>query len=234
MTPRFSVIIPTRNREHFLREAVASVVTQTVDDLELLVVNDGSDHLAPFGDPRIRIIDNHQAGHVPARNAGLAHAQGEFIAFLDDDDQWIDSTHLARAQDLLSTRADFTFADGIMPFPGEDKPRTFALDATPKSLEENNTILISAVCYRRKLHDALGSFDEALPYYWDWDWYMRVARAGFAILHDPNRAVNIRIHAANMSGGSNVGARGKNLARFAAKHGLGQLVLKNHADFTSR
>jgi glycosyltransferase involved in cell wall biosynthesis len=233
MPPRFSVIIPTRNREHFLREAVASVLIQSVKDLELLIVNDGLNLNTRFDDAHIRVIDNHQAGHVPARNMGLANAQGEYIAFLDDDDQWIDPTHLARALERLSTNADLTFADGIMPFPGEGRPRTFAFDATPRSLEENNTILISAVCYRRDLHVALGNFDEALPYYWDWDWYLRVARGNFTILHDANKAVSIRIHANNMSGGSNVDERTLNLARFAAKHGIGPLVLKNHADFTS-
>jgi glycosyltransferase involved in cell wall biosynthesis len=231
--PLFSVIIPTRNREHYLREAVASVITQTAKDFELLVVNDGNPLAINFADPRIRIIDNRQAGHVPARNTGVRNATGHLVAFLDDDDIWIDESHLARASHLLATSAHFTFADGIMRFPGEATPRKFALDATPKSLERDNTILISAVCYHRNLHDTLGTFDESLPYYWDWDWYMRVTRGNFTLARDPHIAVDIRIHAANMSGDSNAKARNENLARFAEKHRLGTLQLKNHADFTS-
>ncbi len=230
--PLFTIIIPTRNREHYLREAVASVCAQSVVDFELLVINDGSVVPQPFADHRITIIDNHQHGHVPARNNGIAHAKGKFIAFLDDDDTWIDADHLQRAAHLLNTNADFTFADGVMKFPDEPHPRIFAREATAQSLEHDNSILISAVCYRRSLHQTLGIFDESLPYYWDWDWYLRVARGGFRILRDPSNNVDIRIHQQNMSGQSNARARAENLARFASKHAIGPLILKNHTDFT--
>jgi glycosyltransferase involved in cell wall biosynthesis len=229
--PLFSVIIPTRNREHFLKEAVASVLAQSVGEVELLIVNDGAKALEPFADPRISIIGNKQRGHVPARIAGLTHATGEFIAFLDDDDTWIDVHHLERAAHLLNTTADFTFADGVMKFSQEKLPRVFARNATAASLERDNTILISAVCYHRSIHETLGGFDETLPYYWDWDWYLRVARAGFRLVHDENQSVSIRIHAQNMSGESNTNVRFENLERFAAKHKIGPLILKNHADF---
>jgi glycosyltransferase involved in cell wall biosynthesis len=230
--PQFTIIIPTRNREHYLREAVASVCAQSVNDFELLVVNDGEVSLQPFADNRVTIIDNHQRGHVPARNNGIAHATGDLIAFLDDDDRWIDEDHLHRAANLLTTTADFTFADGMMKFPDEPQPRMFARDATKQSLERDNTILISAVCYRRSIHQSLGTFDEALPYYWDWDWYLRVARGGFRLVHDSSISVDIRIHAQNMSGENNAQVRTENLARFAAKHAIGPLELKNHTDFT--
>ncbi len=229
--PLFTVIIPTRNREPFLREAVASVLAQSLTDFELLVVNDGNAPLPSFSDPRIIIIDNKKMGHVPARNNGIAKAKGDFIAFLDDDDTWIDALCLSRAAHLLQSTADLIFADGIMEFPDEESPRRFARNATADSLERDNTILISAVCYRRGIHEMLGSFDENLPYYWDWDWYLRVARAGFHLLHDEHDAVNIRIHATNMSGENNTSARRENLNRFAAKHKIGPLTLKNHADF---
>ncbi len=230
--PLFTIIIPTRNREHYLREAVASVCAQNVEDFEVLVVNDGDAPLQLFADHRVSIIDNHRNGHVPARNNGIGNAHGEFIAFLDDDDIWIDADHLHRAAHLLTTRADFTFADGVMQFPDEQQPRKFARDATAQSLEHDNTILISAVCYRRSIHQSLGIFDETLPYYWDWDWYLRVARGGFRLVHDSTLSVDIRIHAQNMSGETNAQARAENLARFAEKHAIGPLKLKNHTDFT--
>ena len=229
--PRFTVIIPTRNRETCLRDAVASVLAQSFTDFELLVVNDGNTLLPTFPDPRITVVDNKQNGHVPARNNGLANAKGDCIAFLDDDDIWINSSHLARAAQLLQATADFTFADGAMQFPHEKSPRRFALNATAGSLERDNTILVSAVCYRRSIHETLGSFDETLPYYWDWDWYLRVVRAGFRLHHDEYDAVNIRIHENNMSGENNTKARRDNLNRLAAKHKIGPLTLKNHADF---
>ena len=227
----FSVIIPTRNRPDFLPEAVASVLAQQDAALELIVVNDGDRPVSLAPDPRLRIVENGSRGAVPARKAGVAAARNDFIAFLDDDDVWIDRHHLAMAQNAFKHGAGFTFGNGIMRFPGEATPRPFDHDATADSLAENNTILISAVCYRRGLHETLGTFDEALPFYWDWDWYLRVARAGHRLAHIKRSVVDIRIHAQNMSGDSNLAARQANLDAFSAKHGLGRLVLKNHTDF---
>ena len=226
----FTVIIPTRNRPEFLREAVQSVLTQDLAEFELLIVNDGSGPVANFHDRRIRVLDNRQRGAVSARNLGVSAARGQFVAFLDDDDQWIDRNFLAQSAMALAT-CDFVFADGKMQFPGETNPRIFDLGANLQSLEHDNTILISAVCYARVLHETLGSFDEALPFYWDWDWCLRVARSGARLCHLKKPVVDIRIHAQNMSGDSNVTARQANLDAFAAKHGLPPIALKNHADF---
>jgi glycosyltransferase involved in cell wall biosynthesis len=227
--PRVSVLIPTRDRPQFLAEAIASVRAQRLDDHEIIVINDGHDHLQ-LND--VRILDNQQRGAVTARNLGVQMSQGEVIAFLDDDDVWVDTGHLCQAVLALQSGADFYFADGIMRFPNEDKPRIFARDANASSLEKDNTVLVSAACYRRSLHQALGAFDETLPYYWDWDWYMRVARAGYVLHHQPSVAVDIRIHADNMSGATQAAKRQENLDRFATKHQLGTLALKNHTDFT--
>lgn len=230
--PKFSVIIPTRDRPQFLGAAVSSVLAQTCQDFELLIVNDGSTVIDDFGDRRIHVLDNRQRGAVPARNLGVATAQSPFIAFLDDDDQWIAPDHLDVSEQVLRYTAPFFFADGIMVFPDEQQPRHFAQDADAASLAANNTILISAVCYARNLHNALGSFDEQLPYYWDWDWYLRVAHAGHVLHRRSIPAVNIRIHTQNMSGDSNMAGRQKNLDLLAVKHGIGPLVLKSHADFS--
>lgn len=222
-----SVIIPTRNRPEFLAAAVTSVLQQSYSDLELLIVNDGSTPLPQFSDPRVRILDNREAGAVPARNLGVASTRGDYIAFLDDDDAWSARDHLTSA---LESEADFFFADGVMKFPnGEDKD--FAQNADAKSLETNNTILISAVVYKKSLHEALGPFDEQLPYYWDWDWYLRVARCGATIKRRAEPVVNIHVHAQNMSGASNATERQRNLDLFCFKHGLTNVVLKGHTDF---
>ncbi|MDP8996312.1 MAG: glycosyltransferase family 2 protein, partial [Pseudomonadota bacterium] len=93
MSPQFSVIIPTRNREHYLQEAVASVLAQQDIDLELLVANDGEPLSISFNDSRVRILENEKRTAVPARNLGVVNAKGEFIAFLDDDDFFIDPQH---------------------------------------------------------------------------------------------------------------------------------------------
>lgn len=229
--PQFTVIIPTRNRDLYLAEAVASVCAQTCKNLELLIINDGTTLISAFTDPRITVLDNHQRGPVTARNLGISRAQGQCIAFLDDDDTWIDTNFLDDAANLLASQAALVFGDGVMQFPGEQKPRHFSYDANAITLEADNTILISAVCYHSKLHAKLGVFDESLPYYWDWDWYLRIARSGHTLARIAHPVVDIRIHPANMSGASNTRARTENLEKFAAKHALGKLTLKNHATF---
>ena len=225
--PHISVIIPTCDRPEFLQDAVNSVLSQTYQDFELLIVNDGSRPIQHFADPRIRILDGKQRGAVPARNLGVQSAQGDVIAFLDDDDVWTARDHLAFA---AKSGADFFFADGLMRFPNGDS-KIFAHDADAKSLELNNTILISAVCYKRSMHAALGAFDEYLPYYWDWDWYLRIARAGATLQRRALPVVDIRVHENNMSGQSNMLARHANLNLFCAKHALENVVLKGHIDF---
>ena len=225
----FSVIIPTRNREDYLREAVESVLTQLDVELELIIVNDGDPLQQKFTDSRVRILDNGKRTAVPARNLGAASAKGDFIAFLDDDDFWIDSGHLAKSQSAFDQQTDFYFANGEMRFP-DGSTKLFDRDATADTLKHDNTILISAVCYRRRLHTTLGMFDESIPYYWDWDWYLRVAAAGYTLRHQKEPAVAIRVHPGNMSG-QNDTSRRANLDALIAKHSLGPIPLKNHTDF---
>jgi glycosyltransferase involved in cell wall biosynthesis len=227
---KISVIIPTRDRPDFLAEAVESVLRQSFPEIELLIVNDGTTPIADFGDDRVRVLDNEMRGAVPARNLGILEASGSHIAFLDDDDYWINSSHLAQANAALSGLADFYFANGSMLFP-KGESRVFFRNADKQSLMSDNTILISTVCYRRDLHFYLGNFDEALPYYWDWDWYLRVAKADFRIAHSSQAAAAIRVHPQNMSGETNREARQKNLNLLIAKHGLKNISLKNHLDF---
>lgn len=90
--PQFSVVIPTLNRAALLPVAMRSVLAQTLDDFELIVVDDGSTDttstvVAAFTDPRVRYHAQARSGVSAARNAGAAAARGEFLVFLDDDDE---------------------------------------------------------------------------------------------------------------------------------------------------
>ncbi|HEY3990289.1 MAG TPA: glycosyltransferase family 2 protein [Acidobacteriaceae bacterium] len=92
---RVSVVIPTRNRPELVRRAVESVLAQTYRDFEIIVVIDGPDAmteaaLGEFTDPRLRLLALAESqGGSDARNAGIAAAKGEWVAFLDDDDEWL-------------------------------------------------------------------------------------------------------------------------------------------------
>jgi glycosyltransferase involved in cell wall biosynthesis len=105
MTPFFSVIIPVYNRAGALRGAIESVLAQTCQDFEILVVDDGSQDdpavvVESFADPRIRFLRQVNAGGGAARNTGLDHAQGRFVALLDSDDAFLPH-HLAAMYRLL-------------------------------------------------------------------------------------------------------------------------------------
>src|SRR5208283_5722967 len=90
-----SVIVPTLHRPTLLMRALASVFRQTWKELEVIVVVDGPDPdtiaiLQTIDDPRLRVIINPRSlTAAGARNAGMDHAKGEWIAFLDDDDEWL-------------------------------------------------------------------------------------------------------------------------------------------------
>ncbi len=92
--PKVSVIIPTHNRAAMLKRAVDSVLAQTFDDFELLIVDDCStdetpEVMARLDDPRIRVFRHcRNRGVSAARNTGISNAHGEYIAFLDDDDEF--------------------------------------------------------------------------------------------------------------------------------------------------
>lgn len=226
----FSVIIPTRDRPVFLREAVRSVMEQSAALADVIVVDDGegaAEAVTGLG-RRVRLLDNQRLGPVRARQLGVEQAQAEGIAFLDDDDRWIDRDFLSRAAAAMGDGADLCFGDGRFEFDDGRPPLAYAFDADSKSLERDNTILVSAVAYRRSLHSELGLFDETLPYYWDWDWYLRVARAGKRLHHIKSPVAAIRVHSANMSGGSLADQRLANLEAFATKHSLPPIALKNH------
>lgn len=91
--PRMSVVMPAYNVEAYIEEAIQSVLDQSFENFELIVVDDGgSDNsialARKFDDPRIRIISQENRGLAGARNTGIAHARAPYIALLDSDDRW--------------------------------------------------------------------------------------------------------------------------------------------------
>jgi glycosyltransferase involved in cell wall biosynthesis len=230
--PLISVILPTRNRPDYLREALESISAQTRQADEVIVVDDGlsgnTNKVAASVDQSIRVVDNAERGPVPARNLGVRSARSDVIVFLDDDDVFIDRDYLLKVEAFFKNGGQFCFCDGRIVFDSGRPSIDFAMTADSKTLEVDNSILISGVAFQRRLHQELGGFDEVLPYYWDWDWYLRVARSGVALHRITGPAVAIRVHDRNMSGAAFEADRRANLDRFAAKHGIGPLTLKNH------
>src|SRR5690348_923784 len=111
---KVSVIVPVFNKAPFVSRAIESVLIQHFTDFELIVVDDGStdysiDIVSSYEDERIRIIRQCNRGPGAARNTGIKHAKGDFIAFLDADDEWLPN-YLSESVRLLETAHPSTAA----------------------------------------------------------------------------------------------------------------------------
>lgn len=178
--PLVSVVIPTHNRAPLLRRALQSVCAQTYANLEIIVVDDASTDdtravVACFGDARIRYLRNEEnKGGAGTRNVGVRAACGEYIAFLDDDDEW--EPDKTAEQVKLLQRYHVTLCG----YHGEDRgvARRYQARATV-NLDELRRGFIrgggtSALMARADvLKQTL--FDETLPRCQDWDLCIRLA-----------------------------------------------------------
>jgi len=233
-SPTLSIVIPTKDRPDLLVRALRSIAAQSFRDHEVLVVDDGDGRGAAAAetfDPAIRTLATGGAGQVPARNLGVSLAQGQRIAFLDDDDWWEGSDHLAAMlagghPHALLYASGRIVAEGERPDAGNQMP--FVAHADPQAIRRDNRLLIPGVIYPRALHGNLGPFDETLPFYWDWDWYLRLFAAGVDFVGPLSEAVRVSVRGDSVSADANGEARRKNLERLAAKHELGELKLRNH------
>lgn len=233
-----SITVPTRNRPGHLMRALASIAAQTVRDVQILVVDDGDGSGAAaargLGHARLETLISGGAGQVAARNMAIAAARGDTIAWLDDDDWWEEADHLARIVATIADKPCLAHASGRLVHETEARVATgslpFQAAMTLDSASRDNTLLASGIAYPARLHAEIGRFDEALPIYWDWDWYLRVLRHGLPAVATGGTGVCISVRSDNTSGNANTDLRRADLARFAAKNGLSGLVLKNHED----
>lgn len=186
--PTVSVIIPTYNRSKLVCRAIRSVLAQTFSDLEVIVVDDASTDntqrtVKKFDDPRIRYIKQPENRDVSAaRNRGLRAARGEFIAFLDSDDEWMKQkldTQIARFRTLPES-VGLVYSGSIQEFDdGHEKLFTpkHRGNVFPYILANNITDTGSAsVIIRRNVIRVVGFFDERIPAMEDYDYWIRIVR----------------------------------------------------------
>lgn len=111
--PLFSVVIPAYNAEKYIGLTLRGVFAQTIDDFEIVVVNDGStdntaELLGAVRDSRLRVIHRENGGECVARNHGLREARGKYIAFLDSDDVW-QPNHLEQALAFMEAHPEVSW-----------------------------------------------------------------------------------------------------------------------------
>src|SRR5438309_5207552 len=207
--PKVSVIIPNHNYAHYLGQAVDSVLAQTYQNTEIVVVDDGSQDnseniVAGYGD-RVRLIKQGNQGVSAARNAGVRETEGELVAFLDADDFWAPSK-LERQVNCYLGDIDLGLIHcGVDEVNGEGNHLRFQMDgmegwvAKELLLFRRAVIILSGstMLVPRTVFGMAGGFDTRLSTSADWDFCYRVAkrkRVGF--IAEP--LVKYRVHTSNM------------------------------------
>lgn len=213
-SPLVSVIIPAFKVAPFIRETLDSVFAQQVNDLEVIVINDGSPDTeeleAAIADFRDRIIYLKQAnlGAGAARNFGLRTARGRFVAFLDGDDIWLPNFLNDQFRLLESGEGfDLVYADasnfGDPAFEGTTSMATNPSDGdvTFEALITSRcSVLTSTVVVRRELVVKVGLFDESLRNSQDFDLWLRLLRDAKArITYQRKVLVRRRLYAGSLA-----------------------------------
>jgi glycosyltransferase involved in cell wall biosynthesis len=189
MTPDVSIVIPTAGRSHLLATTLHCALNQTDVDVEVIVVDDASTDdtarlLKRYDDDRVRVLRNEvRRGVSAARNRGVEHARGRWIAFLDDDDLWAPNKlayQLEAAEDSarawaysgdVNVDTDLNVLSGSPP---RDPARVV------RDLDRYNSVPSggSNVVVRSDVLTAVGPFDPSLTNSEDWDMWIRLARDG--------------------------------------------------------
>jgi glycosyltransferase involved in cell wall biosynthesis len=189
--PLISVLIPAYNAEKTIRRALDSVVIQNYSPLEIIVVNDASldatrNVVASFGHPCLKLFDMpHNTGEGAPLNAGLRIAKGEFIAFLDADDEWLPGK-LHKQIEFITAHPGMSFVSCGCLFmsPNGKLKSIFGMDLPAKSDEVWRTLLAAThvakpcVMARRSKLDEVGEFSEKLAVASDQDMWIRLALVG--------------------------------------------------------
>ncbi len=234
-TPAISVIIPTKNRPAMLKRAILSVLAQDFNDYEIIIIDDGNGEGAVLARgmniEKIRVFSSGYAGQISARNQAIANANGEYLAWLDDDDWW-EPFHLQQIA-VAMRNSQFIYASGWIAYENEQQEcgeiLPFSAYASAVSLRKNNTLLWSGGAYPRNFHHQYGLFDDNFTHYFDWDWYLRLAGADICFVATPHSSVWISARENSVSSAQNESARRIELDILQSKHGLQNIPLKNHA-----
>ena len=209
--PKVSVIVPTYNRAHFIKKAINTVLEQTYQDFEIIVVDDGSkdeteDVVKSIKDDRIRFIKHDKnRGSSVARNTGIKNAKGEYIAFLDSDVTWLKEKLEKQIKILESSPADVGVVFcGVQRMDYKTQKYT-----TQWIIRENvNEKIFDGVGYapdtptmfiRKSALLDVGFFDENIPYFEETELGIRLAKKYKFILIDEFLIISTMNHEQNTS-----------------------------------
>src|SRR6266496_783117 len=210
-----SVVIPAYRCAEYIAEGIESVLTQSLSDLEIIVVNDGSPDTAdleaallPYAG-RIRYFKEGTKGPSGARNTGIRNAFGKYIAFLDGDDYWTPD-HLAKNIGILEGNSEIAlvYCDCILIKDGQPFSRVFFAQGQSRRVSfeslllQSSTISTSSVVVSREAITTAGRFDETIHRCEDFDMWLRLAFQGSRMAYHPDAEVYHRVHKVSLSADS--------------------------------
>ena len=186
--PQVSIIVRTKDRSHFLREALQSVAEQSYPNIEVVVVNDGGEDVSPVtrafeeSIPQIQLIQlRDNVGRTPAANIGLKAAQGDFLGFLDDDDLLLPN-HVEQLMTVIQKEEDLqvVFSDARLEKKDQNGDfQTIHILNSPFSrqrLQYENYIPIHCLLFSKQLLDKGCAFDESFNIFEDWDFWLQLSQ----------------------------------------------------------
>lgn len=182
-TPLVSVIIPCYNYGRFVSNAVNSVLVQTLQDFEIIVVDDGStdpetvEVLDRLDFPKVTLLRQTNAGLPSARNAGIKQARGHYICCLDADDT-LEPTYLEKCVGALESNPGIGLAYSWLELYGDESGYWETADLDPERLLLTNHIIVSAVFRRADWQRSGGYSPEMRGGYEDWEFWLRLASLG--------------------------------------------------------
>ena len=192
--PTVSVVTPTYNRADILPRCIDSVLSQTFDDLEHLIIDDCSTDgtekvVGQYGDDRleyIRLPENRGAN--AARNRGIKEASGDYVAFLDSDDEWFNTKLERQLQEIERSTAGAIYTGVEQVKNGEPvatKTPNITGDITAQVLQRSFGGFSSIMVENRVL-DRVDEIDDSLPSWQDWDFYLRISEeTTFTCIDEP-------------------------------------------------
>jgi len=211
-TPLISVIIPLYNKEREIGDTLRSVLAQTLQPAEIVVVNDGStdrsaEIVREIASPLVKLITQPNAGECAARNRAIAETTGEYIALLDADDVWKPefleeiAAMIAEFPDcgVYATAFDIVGHDGI--FPARTPSNRGVVDDFFRDSAHQYIAIPSASAIPRKVFDHVGGFPEGMKIGGDMYMWIKIARH-YKVCFSPKRLVNYSRVASNRSASS--------------------------------
>lgn len=184
---KFSVVIPLYNKELSIRNTILSVLNQSYQNFEIVVINDGStdssvDAVKAIKDERIRLIHQENQGVSAARNRGIKESKYEWVAFLDGDDLW-ESNHLEEIIKMMNTFPNekvyvtsFEYSDKRVMYKHKREDSIFKIENYFKEAIRENLMWTSIVVVHKSCFDAIGFFNQILVRGEDLDVWARLAK----------------------------------------------------------